>query len=165
MDRAFLKGLDLEPDVIDTIMSEYGTNVQRMKEQADGLTATLSERDAELAKYADYDQLKANYETSQTQLTAMQEKYKNTLKTSAIEKEALKAGAIDPADVLAYTNRDALTIDENGAVTGVEDAVKALKENKPYLFGEGKNSATGMQHGDNPDVDSYKQVAAAMRRA
>ena len=31
--REFLKGLDLDKETIDTIMAEYGKNVQGLKEQ------------------------------------------------------------------------------------------------------------------------------------
>jgi hypothetical protein len=49
---------------------------------------------------------------------------------------ASKAGAVDPDDVFALLPTDAVTIGDDGQVTGAEDAVKALLEAKPHLVGK-----------------------------
>lgn len=51
----------------------------------------------------------------------------------AVVSEASRQGAVDPDAVLALLDRDAVTIDDAGRVTGAETAVKALLEAKPYL--------------------------------
>lgn len=46
---------------------------------------------------------------------------------------ATAAGFIDPADALPLVNRDSLAIDDNGAVTGAQEAMAALVKAKPHL--------------------------------
>lgn len=45
----------------------------------------------------------------------------------------LREGVQDPAD-LSLANLEGVGFDEEGNLTGVDDAVKQLKERKPYLF-------------------------------
>lgn len=59
----------------------------------------------------------------------------------AIEREAAKQKAADPDDVFAVLQtsakyRDMVTMDDDGQVTGVEDAIKAILTDKPHLVGK-----------------------------
>lgn len=70
---------------------------------------------------------------------------------------ATKAGAVDPDAVLALLDRNAVTIGDDGQVTGADEAVKALLESKPYLVGKattvaGKPGSAdgGPRAGDGP---------------
>lgn len=65
---------------------------------------------------------------------------------------AAKAGAIDADAVLALLPPDAVTV-EGDDVKGVDEAIKALRESKPYLFGKPKpapGSADGGRQSDKP---------------
>lgn len=55
---------------------------------------------------------------------------------SAVTSAATMAGAVDPDAVLAMLNKDAVTVGDDGQVTGADEAVKALLELKPYLVGQ-----------------------------
>ena len=50
-----------------------------------------------------------------------------------LELEAVKSGAIDPADVLALADRSGIKVDGK-TVTGAKEAVEALAKAKPHLF-------------------------------
>lgn len=60
---------------------------------------------------------------------------------SAVTSAATVAGAVDPDAVLALLGDDAVTVGDDGQVTGADEAVKALLESKPYLVGKPANSA------------------------
>ncbi|MBO0962014.1 phage scaffolding protein [Neobacillus sp. MM2021_6] len=51
-----------------------------------------------------------------------------------IKSIARSLSANDPADVLALLDKSSVEIDNDGNVKGVEEAVKALKESKPWMF-------------------------------
>lgn len=53
---------------------------------------------------------------------------------SAVVSAASKAGFADPADAVNFIDADALTIGDDGGVEGVDEAIKALAEQKPYLI-------------------------------
>jgi len=74
---------------------------------------------------------------------------------SAVEREAAKAGATDPADVYGLLDKSKIEVDKDGNIGGVEDAVKALLEAKPYLKGEGK-PASDIGSGSNPKGSQEK---------
>lgn len=61
-------------------------------------------------------------------------KYKQTQIDTSIKLAAKDAK--DPADVLAFIKREGLELSEDGTVKGLEEALKGLKESKPYLFEE-----------------------------
>jgi len=87
------------------------------------------------------------------------EKLKTDLTTqsikSAVVAEAYKLGAVDVSDVYALINKSKIKIDEDGNVTGVEEAVKELSESKAHLFGEGRPAST-IGAGSNPITDKQK---------
>lgn len=61
-------------------------------------------------------------------------KYRQTQIDTAIKLAAKDAK--DPADVLAFINKQGLEMSEDGTVKGLDDALKGLRESKPYLFAE-----------------------------
>ncbi|MBO7637981.1 MAG: phage scaffolding protein [Treponema sp.] len=125
MKREFLEGLKLEADVIDKIMAENGKDVNREK-----------------AKYADYDDIKAQLEAANKTI----EKFKDYDQTKAdVEKykaEAEKAQK-EAAEKIAHLELTARIKDFTGAMTFVNDftrdSVNAKLEaamNKPESRGK-----------------------------
>lgn len=57
-----------------------------------------------------------------------------------IQAEATKQGAGDLEAVLALINREAIKVDDNGNITGADEAVKGLLEAKPYLKGANQSN-------------------------
>jgi ferredoxin-like protein FixX len=87
----------------------------------------------------------------------------NTTKIrSAVEREASKLGAVDPADVYKFIDSDQIKINDKGEVEGAEEAVKGVLEAKPYL----KNSKTAdnIGSGSNPDTKEEKTYSIAWVR-
>lgn len=53
---------------------------------------------------------------------------------AAVVQEATKQKAVDPEAVLAMIDRDAVTLADTGEVSGLEQEVTRLLEDKPYLL-------------------------------
>lgn len=108
----------------------------------------------ERSKYGDYDTLKAKAskfdEVEQANKTELEQARDREATAVAARDEALAhardlmiraallqaataAGAVDPDAVVQLADRSEVTIDDTGAVTGADTAVKALLDTKPYL--------------------------------
>lgn len=111
----------------------------------------------ERAKYSDYGDLKTKAESfdaleeqgktdleraqeaqrsAEEQAKTASERASTIARRSAIIAEAAKANAIDPEEVVALLPTDSVTVDDDGQVTGAEQAVKSLLERKQHLVGE-----------------------------
>ncbi len=86
--REFLKGLELDKETIDTIMAEYGKNVQGLREQVDEYKAKNQEYKD---KVKELEELSANSSKLQEEL--------ETLKKDIAEKEANAKAKKDDADL------------------------------------------------------------------
>ncbi len=105
------------------------------------------ERAQEAQRQADERATRAEAERSQTRIE------------TAVMLAAIKAGAADPDDVVKLLAKDAVTIGNDGQVTGVEDAVKALLEAKPHLVGKSSNTPTGDGDGGGRGKSSPAQLS------
>jgi len=152
--------------------TEGGTPPEKTFTQAD-LDRVVEQRLArERSKYGDYDDLKTKAskldeieqanasdlekatkraETAETKAQAAEERAAAALRRAAVVAEATRAGAVDPDAVFALLTPDSVTVGDDGQVTGVEEAVKALLEAKSYLVGSGtappKAGSTGSAEG------------------
>jgi hypothetical protein len=75
--------------------------------------------------------------------------WKSNSINSEIKAFAAKLGAVDLNDVAALADKTGVQVDENGNITGAEEAVKALVENKPHLFSS-NNQPPRVGTGTNP---------------
>lgn len=95
---------------------------------------------------------------------AAEDRIARALTKAAVSAAAVRAGAIDADAVLALLPADAVTVDGD-EVKGVDDAIKALRDAKPYLFGKPKpapGSADGGRQGGQQaqwTADQLKQAA------
>lgn len=122
--------------------------IQELREQAKK-AKDLEEQQAklkeeELKKKGEWEQVAKQKDE---QLTQLQEQVKNQTINQAILQEASKQGVTRLDLVNKLIEKDNIAIDENGNVTGIEDAVKGLIETNEFLKGETKSS---MGSGSNP---------------
>lgn len=129
----------------------------------------------ERAKFADYDDLKTKASrldeieaANQTELekaqraaeeatqraTQLEQQYRAATVRSAVQAAAMKAGAVDPDAVLALLPSDAVTIGDDGQVTGADEAVGALLEAKPFLKGQAAPSFPPVPQGQQGKAGS-----------
>lgn len=121
---------------------EVNTSKNQLKEQVGELSSQL-ESLKEAAKG------NTNLEQKISELQKSNEdwegKYQDSLISSALKLEAVKHNAINAEDVLAFVNKDNLSIDKHGKIKGLTDEFAALKKNKAYLF-----KANSSTPGTNP---------------
>lgn len=153
-----------------------GDQFKAITSQADFDRAIQDRLNRQKAQFKDYDDFKAKAakydeleEQNKTELEKAKEaeqkaqqerdaalaRAEETTKRSAVIAAASAAKAADPNDVYALlpqADKDALTIGDDGQVTGAEDAVKRLLEAKPHLVGKAAmGSAEGGSRGDSPE--------------
>jgi hypothetical protein len=119
----------------------------KFKEDSEKLAEIESANQTELQKVqAQAAKDKEDREAAERKVQEQQVESQALLRRSQVETAAIKAGAVDPADVHALLSaRDfkvkkddkelAVTIGDDGQVTGVEEVVKAFLEEKPNLVG------------------------------
>ncbi|MCS4487199.1 phage scaffolding protein [Staphylococcus americanisciuri] len=168
MKREFLRGLGLEEDTVQKIVDEHHDTLRQFKdkaqkadllqEQLDKANQELENRDKQItdlqkAKDGDNQELKDKLEQYKQENSQYQADMKELKLNNAI-KLAVAKDANDANDVLLMLDKSTLELQEDGTVKGLEDAVKALQETKPYLF------ANNQPNGRTPnDGESLKGKA------
>jgi len=100
-----------------TQVSELTNNLETLKKSAQGneeLTKAIQELQSK----------NGEWET----------RYKKSLIENTVKFKALQEKAKDTQDLLKFLDYDKLELDPNGDVKGIDEQIKALKENKAYLF-------------------------------
>ena len=144
MKRKFLEELGIEKDVIDKIMAEHGKTSAELaskKEDIQALEKQLSDRDTDLKKLKDeagdnaelktkYQDLEAKYKEDKT---AFEAKLKENNINHAIE-TSLLGKVYDSKIVAGLIDKEKIVISEDGNVIGLDEQVKALHDEKAFLF-------------------------------
>jgi hypothetical protein len=144
--------------------------LKREKEKQADLDAKLkrleefekAEEERKKAAMSEAERLKAEKEEAAKQALEAteaakkaQEKANQRIVNTEIKSIARTLNANDPSDVLALLDKSAIEMDDEGNVTGIEEAVKALKEAKPWMFklSIGADAAGGSNPAKNPSVN------------
>lgn len=116
------------------------------------LKRTIAEQEIGMKKLTDM--TKDNEIAQQTitelnnKLTAMNDRMKENNLSMALRAKAMELKAIDETgqDLLAFIDKSKLIVNEDGTVTGLDDALNSLKQAKQYLF-HPEESQQGGQEG------------------
>jgi len=79
----------------------------------------------------------------------------------AVVAEAAKQKAVNPDQVFRLLPKDAVTIGDDGQVTGAESAVKAFIEANPHFVGAQRTPASRLQGGGDGDSKSFGEQGRA----
>lgn len=125
--------------------------VNEEKKQYKGQVDELNKQLGSLqGKLKDNEEASKTIETLKEQIKAKETELAATRKQNAIKLEVLQAGPNDVADILPHIKADAVTVGDDGTVTGLVEQLKNLKEAKPYLFKEAAPAGTGGSIGNTP---------------
>ena len=96
-----------------------------------------------------------------------QEKANARILNTEIKSVARALDANDPGDVLALLDKSSIQLGEDGNYQGVEEAVKALKESKPWMFKKvvGADAAGGANPGTNPRANEILALEKELEEA
>lgn len=144
MKREFLQGLELEKDVIDQIMAEYGKDInaekskyQQIESEKQALESQLEEAKATIdgfkSKDLDIEKITNLAKEWETKYQKAEEQRQADLKAHALLAELNNTGTVD-VDLLKSCLDENALIYKDGAFIGLTEQVDKLKESKPYLF-------------------------------
>jgi hypothetical protein len=122
-------------------------NIPRIKELREK-AQKAKEYEAEQAKKAeDEAKKKGDYEKllsdKDAKIADLESQVSTTRLNGAIERAATKAGAVDTETILALVDKSKIKVEDNGTLTGVDEAIKELLEAKPFLKGDGTPPTLG----------------------
>lgn len=191
MKRDFLKNLGIEDkDVIDKILDENMADIgaakgkaeaetEQLQKQIENLTQQLSDRDSQLEKLkdVDVDKLNGEIERLQAENKSAKEESDKLIATMKLEggiKDALhSAQAKDVTKVMKLLDMDAISVDKDGNIVGLDDQIKALSSDELTRSWFGNNpvlpkGAEPNPSGGNPAQKklsemSYTELDAFMR--
>lgn len=153
MEREFLEKQGLNADQISAVMSQYGKDVNGIKDgyeskisslnsNLEALKGQVSDRDKQIkdlnSAAKDNEELKAKFANAQKEIAESDKKYKAQLqeqkKNFAIQQGLTKAGAYNNKAVMAIMDMDQIGFDDKGNVLHVDDAIKQAQEAFPQGF-------------------------------
>lgn len=161
--REFLRGLELDKETIDTIMAEYGKNVQGLKEEKETLKTKINEYETQINDLSSKAETNENTQKELEMLKAQiaERKLNDTIISAIGDKkfvnEFTKKAVID--EIKKGLN------DEKNKGKSVNDILTAFTTGKEGIFVEenNNNKATGMQNKNNsvPEDDGVMAILKA----
>ena len=134
-------------------LNDKNAEIKELKEE-------ITNRDSQiekLEKSVDQDsELQKELEQLKQSNADWQDKYQKSQLNNAIKLGVAK-DANDPNDILAFIKTDDLELQDDGKVKGLDDALKNLRESKPYLFADTKPTGRKPEDGSNPQGGITKE--------
>lgn len=129
--------------------------LERAKKADELETAQQKAEEKRLIEQKKFEEL-ANKKSQEAQ--DWQSKYTQSIADNRILAAASKAGVVDTDAVLKLIDRSGVVISEDGSISGVDEAVKALLESKPYLKGASGSVTVGSptNPGEQPGAKKFK---------
>lgn len=112
------------------------------------------------AQMSEAERIKVERDEARAEAQAAREQMHQTLLQSHFEREAAKAGCIDPDAAFSLADRSLLQM-QDGKPVGVGKALKALAESRPYLFQQQqpqRRASGGNPPGGNGSGSSVNQA-------
>ena len=140
MNRKFLEQLGLTEEQVEAVMSEHGKSTQDLQakvsaaeDNAKGLQEQLKERDKDMKQLKQDAEgnadLQQKYSDLDSKYKTQQKEHEQQLKTMQLDHaiEMHLSGKVHDAGIVSG-------LGDNGAVTGLDEQLTALKESKGFLF-------------------------------
>lgn len=170
--REFLKGLDLDKETIDTIMVEYGKNIQGLKEENTDLKTQINNANQEIQSYKDMDidsikESASNWETKYNDLVNEQKEAKEKSireeRTNAFFNGVKFASESAKAGVIAQFNEKDFKYDEEAQTfQGASEWLNNLKEKDSGAF---LSDVANPQFTTNPTAPTVDSTADELKEA
>jgi len=126
---------------------EVNTELEKFRaEKAERESKDREAQEKKLVEEKKWEELSTKREQ---ELTSERTKLSEVKTQMAVERSAGKAGIVDTEAAFKLIDRSKITVDSEGNVQGVDEAIKQLLTDKPYLKGSGTVSTIGS--GTNPD--------------
>jgi hypothetical protein len=178
MKREELIKLGIAEDVVDKIMAMHGQDIEGHKAkltstqtELDGIKAQLAEAGKTIEGFkslnvdqirASADEWKAKAEQAQKDAAAQVAALKFD---HALESALTGAKVRDSVSVKAHLKTDALRLNEDGSILGLNEQLETLKKSKGFLFEDTVPTPKIVAGGNNQTVMGDAVVSAARRAA
>lgn len=170
--REFLKGLELDKETIDTIMAEHGKLITESKEETSKLEKEIK---TYKAKIEDIEKAQPDVEKIKQEQFNLGKvegtKELETFKKEIALKEVLSTSKAKDIDLLTkLIDNEKLSYEEKDGkftITGLDEQLKNIKENKSFLFEEEKKEEPGInlggEHNGQPPANEPADLASALK--
>lgn len=117
-------------------ISRHETAAAKAAKELESIKAKIAKEAEErkLAEMTEVERAKKALADKEQEIATLREATKTTAISAEIKLVGLREGALDVGDLLSFVDRSSLEVAEDGSIKGVEEAIKGLKEKKPYLF-------------------------------
>ena len=163
MKREFLRGLNVDEEVIPKIIDEHHESLRQFKEKADKVDSLqeqldtankeISNRDNQIkdlqAKAGDNEELNNKLEEIKKENAGYEQKIKDVQLNKAIEVALAKENAIKPEHAIKLMDTENLEVDEHGNVKDLDNFMSNFKEENSYLFEQPKPTGKTPDDGKN----------------
>lgn len=119
----------------------------------------------ETAKLSEIEKLKKEKEDADKSKADIITKANQRLIKSEVIVKAVALKIVDPDAAYALMDKTDIEVSDDGEVVGIDDALKKLVKNKPYLIGEGIVTKTGDNQNDNKDKKPTGAMNDLIRKA
>ena len=159
----------IEKIIADRLKRDREAQDAKRREEADKATADAERKRAEEEKrYADLAGAeKKRADEAEARVQAAEERIKTQAIRAEVRVMALKLGFHNPDDAASLADLSGVELADDGAVKGVEEALKKLLKERPYLAGEKKPAPdidAGQRGGGNtPEAIAAKQKELEQR--
>ncbi|NRG30706.1 phage scaffolding protein [Niallia circulans] len=160
---------------IERVHKKYADYEEKAKRLAELEKAEEERKKAEMSEIerlaAEKEEAAKKAEEAAEQAKKAQEAANKRIVDTEIKSIARALNANDLNDVLALLDKSVIEVDEAGNVKGAEEAVKALKETKPWMFKPaiGADASGGSNPQKNPSINEIsakeKELAEAKEKA
>lgn len=124
---------------------------QKRKLEKDLADLRKAEEERKTAELSEVERLKKEKADLEAERQSLQGQIKTQAIQSRFEAAAAKLGAVDTEAAFKLADLSGVEMDADGKVTGVEEALKSLKQARPFLFGEpSAPKSVGGNGGGNP---------------
>lgn len=136
---------DPEKDKLRKALKEANREAAARRKRLEELEAAEEQR--KQSELSELDREKQAREKVEKELASERERVSGLLIKSAFEVEASRVGIAHPEDAYLLADKASIEVDENGKVTGVADAIKALVEAGRVPMLEGRRRAPDLDGG------------------
>ena len=176
MKREFLKELGLSDEQIDKIMAENGKDIQAEQDkitakqsEVDKLSAQLSDANEQAKAFRDMnvDEIKTKAKEFEEKFNQSQAELKEARENAMMDKVLGGLNAHDVDVVKGLIKKDQLVFNDD-KIVGLDEQIKALKDNKGFLFkdddGSGEKKPTFSAKTGDPEPPKALTLADAIRQ-
>ena len=140
-------------------LQRFNEVYERMKKAETRLNKLMKEKEeAEKKALEEKGQFKELYEKTIAEKNALQQSLITQAKREAVLASLYSANVHNPKTVMKLIDLNAISLDDSGAVSGVEEEIQRLKQSDPYLFRTesenepGTDNATPQKTGGTVDL-------------